>query len=132
MIITLSGMPGSGKTTVAKRIAKKLKLKHYSTGDLRGKIALKHRMTIDELNKLGEKEDWTDKEVDYYQKKLGKTSDNFIIDGRLGFYFIPNSIKIFLKVDLKEGAKRILKAGKRPDERKYKNVNESLKEIKKR
>src|SRR3989338_1144631 len=132
MIITISGMPGSGKTTVAKKIAKNLKLKHYSTGDLRGEIALKHRMTIDELNKLGEKERWTDKEIDDYQKKIGKTQDNFIIDGRLGWYFIPHSIKIFLNVDLKEGAKRIFKAGKRPDEKKYKNVNDALKEIKKR
>lgn len=125
-------MPGSGKTTVAKRIAKKLKLKHYSTGDLRGKIALKHGMNIDELNKIGEKERWTDKEIDDYQKRLGKTKDNFIIDGRLGWYFIPKSIKIFLDVKLKEGAKRIFMAGKRPDEKKYRSINEALEEIKKR
>ena len=132
MIITLSGMPGSGKSTVAKRIAKKLRLRHYSTGDLRGKIALKHGMNIDELNKTGEKERWTDKEIDDYQKRLGKTKDNFIIDGRLGWHFIPRSVKIFLDVKLKEGAKRIFMAGKRPDEKKYRTINEALEEIKKR
>ncbi len=131
MIITISGMPGSGKTTVAKKIAKKLKLNHYSIGDLRGKIALKHNLTIDELNKLGEKEIWTDKEVDDYQKKLGKTKNNFIIDGWISFHFIPNSIKIFLDVDLKTGAKRIFK-DQRKDEKRKENVNEVLKMIKKR
>src|SRR3989338_8656535 len=102
MIITISGMPGSGKTTVANKIAKKLKLRHYSMGDLRGEVALKHGMNIDELNKLGEKKRWTDKEIDDYQRRLGKTQDNFIIDGRLSWYFIPKSIKIFLNVKLEE------------------------------
>ncbi len=40
MIITIAGMPGSGKTTVAKILADKLNLKRYSMGDLRGKMAL--------------------------------------------------------------------------------------------
>ena len=107
MIITISGMPGSGKTTVAKLLAKRLGYEHYSMGDLRGKMAMERGISIDELNKLGEKESWTDKEADDYQKKLGETEDNFVTDGRTGFHFIPHSRKIFLKVDLRIGAERI-------------------------
>lgn len=131
MIITLSGYPGSGKTTIAKEVAKALGYKHYSMGDLRGEIALKRGLTIDELNELGKKEDWTDKEVDEYQKELGKKQDNFVVDGWLSFYFIPHSIKIFLYVDLKEGAKRIFK-DQREDEEKKGSIGEVLKMIKKR
>lgn len=130
MIITISGAPGSGKSTIAKMLAKKFKLKHYSMGDLRGDIALKHGMTIDELNKLGEEKKWTDEETDKTQIKLSK-KDNFVIDGRLSWYFIPNSIKIFLDVNLREGAKRIFKC-RRPDEKEYKNINDVLKGIKNR
>lgn len=123
MIITISGLPGAGKTTAAKAIAKKLKIKQYSMGDLRGKMAMKRGMTIDEFNALGEKEAFTDKEADNFQKKLGQKEDNFIIDGRLSFHFIPNSIKIFLTIDEKEGAKRIF-LEQRKDEKEYSSVEE--------
>ncbi|MDO8741237.1 MAG: nucleoside monophosphate kinase [Candidatus Woesearchaeota archaeon] len=131
MIITISGKPGSGKSTVGKLIAKKLKFRHYSIGDLRREIAKKHGLTIDELNKIGEKEVWTDKEVDDYLKRLGQTEDNFIVDGWISFYFIPDSIKIFLDVDLHEAAKRIFK-DQRPDEDHKDSINEVFKMIKKR
>ena len=41
MIITISGLPGSGKSTIGKMLAKKLGYKFYSMGDLRGKIEKK-------------------------------------------------------------------------------------------
>jgi len=131
MIITISGTPGSGKTTVAKLLAKKLEYKHYSIGDLRGKMAIERNINIDELNELGEKEPWTDKDVDEYQKKLGETEDNLLFDGRLGFYFIPHSQKIFLKVDPRIGAERVFK-DERPDETKCDSVEALMEKIEKR
>jgi cytidylate kinase len=131
MIITINGTPGAGKSTAAKFLAKKLKMKHYSMGDLRRKIALKKGMTIDEFNKLGEKEAWTDKDADNYQIKLGKKEDNFVIDGRLSWFFIPKSIKVFVKADLNKAATRVLKE-KRKSEKKYKSAKDVLKEMKER
>ena len=116
MIITISGMPGSGKSTIAKILAQKLGYKHYSIGDLRGKMALDRHLTIDELNELGKREGWTDREPDEYQKKLGHEEDNFVIDSRLGFYFIPHSFKLFLTVDPEVAAERIF-----PNQRPTKN-----------
>ena len=107
MIITISGKAGSGKSTVAKLLAKKLKLKHYSSGDFMRKIAEEHKITLAELNKRAEKEDWVDKELDSRQIKLGKEEDNFIIDGRLSWHFIPQSIKIYLDVTDKIAVERI-------------------------
>jgi len=130
MIITIGGKPGSGKTTVAKIAAKKLGYKHVSIGDLRGRLAQKHGMTIDEFNQLGMKEEWTDKETDKeLQKLIGK--GDIIIDTWVGYHFIPDSIKIYLEVDYKEGARRIFK-DQRPDEPKKKTVEEVEKMIKKR
>ena len=131
MIITISGMPGSGKTTVGKLLAKKLGFSFYSIGDLRGKMAMEHGLTIDELNELGMKEEWTDKEADEYQKKVGTKEDNFVIESRLGFHFIPHSFKVFLKVNLKTGAERIFR-DPRPDEKKRKSVEETIEGIRKR
>ena len=129
MRITISGRPGSGKSTIAKHLAKKFKLKYYGMGVMRREIAKEKEMSIEEFNKLGEKESWTDTLVDDFQKKLRK-KDNFLADGRLSWHFIPNSIKIFLTVKPRIGAKRILKS-KRLEE-KYKNVNEAVKKIKER
>ncbi|MDP2918221.1 MAG: cytidylate kinase family protein, partial [bacterium] len=123
MIITISGRPGSGKSTVGKMLAKKLGYNFYSMGDLRGKMAMERGITINELNEIGKREGWTDREPDEYQKKLGKTEDNFVIDSRLGFYFIPHSFKVFIEVDSKIGAERVFK-NQRPDEKPITDIKE--------
>ena len=125
MIITISGLPGSGKSTIGKMLSERLGYKHYSMGDLRGRWAMERGITIDELNKLGEKEDWTDKDTDAYQEKLGKEEDNFVVDGRLSFHFIPRSFKVFLTVDPRVAARRVIK-NPRPDEKPAKNVEELM------
>ncbi len=132
MILTISGVPGSGKTSVAKILAERLKMPFYSIGGLRGKMAEERGISIDELNKIGEKDPMTDTTVDEYQRKLGETSDNFVIEGRLSWHFIPKSFKIFLSCDPDESAKRIFssrKAGERPDEQAYATWEEARREL---
>ncbi len=107
MIITISGTPGSGKSTVARLLAKKLKYRHYSMGDFQRQLAEKKGLTLLELGKLEEKGPSLDQEVDQLQKKAGETEDNFVIDSRLGFYFIPHSIKVYLTASPKIRAQRI-------------------------
>lgn len=107
MIITLSGLPGSGKTTAAKLVSERLGLQWYSMGDMRGKMARDRGLTIDELNELGLQSDATDREVDEYQRQLGEREDNFVVDGWISWHFIPHSFKIFMKVDPDVAATRI-------------------------
>jgi cytidylate kinase len=107
MIITIGGNAGSGKSTVARMLAEKLGFEKYSMGDVRRKMALERGMTIEEFNKLGETEGFTDMDADKYQEKLASEQDNFVIDGRLSFHFIPNSLKIFLYCDPEIAARRI-------------------------
>ncbi|MBS3118964.1 nucleoside monophosphate kinase [Candidatus Woesearchaeota archaeon] len=109
MIITISGLPGSGKSTVARLLADKLRLKHYSTGDYMRKMAGDRHLTLAQLGQQAEKDKKIDEELDPWQIKLGLTEDNFIIDGRLSFHFIPRSIKVFLSAEIEERAKRIMK-----------------------
>lgn len=135
MTITLTGLPGAGKSTIASLLAKKLNIPWYSIGDLRGKMARERGVSIDELNVIGETQAFTDKDVDTYQEKLGREQDNFILDGRLSWYFVPNSFKVFLDVDEDEAARRIFedsKQGLRKDEKPYSSVKEVKERIRAR
>jgi len=109
MIIALGGRAGSGKSTIAKAVAKKLGYRHYSMGDLQRQIAKEKGISLLELGKLEENDDSFDRELDRKQKELGEKEDNFVIDGRLSAFFIPNALKIFLDADPKTRAERILK-----------------------
>jgi cytidylate kinase len=132
MIITITGYPGSGKSTLGKGIAKALGLKHYSAGDFLREIAKERGMSLLQILHAMEKDRSIDDEIDRRSELLGKKEGNFVIDGRMAWHFIPNSTKIFVKIDLKAAAKRIYEdtcAGKK--ERCGEGENKSLEETEK-
>lgn len=117
MIVTISGVPGSGKTSVGKKIAESFGMPFYSVGGLRGKMAMERGISLDELNTLGESDSSTDTIVDDYQKELGLKEKDFVIEGRLSWHFIPHSFKVFLDCDINEAVRRIFSSKTdRPDE----------------
>ncbi len=124
MIITLGGRAGAGKSSVGKALAKVFDYQFYSAGDARRKYALDKSLSIAELNKIGEKDPTSDRLVDEYLGTIGTIEDNLVIDARLGFYFIPKSIKVFLSADDHVRAKRTFEKA-RPEER-PKDLEEAL------
>lgn len=117
MRIILSGPPGSGKSTAARKISNELSLKHYSMGDFQRELAREKGITINELSKLEEKDPSIDRMVDEKQKKLGLENDSFILDSRLGALFIPHAeFKIFIDCDIDERARRIHGHGRYDEE----------------
>jgi len=129
MIISLSGAHGSGKSTIAQMLADKLDWPRYYMGGLRRKAAQKRGMTLAEYNKLGETDISTDQEVDKYQEELGRNQDNFIIEGRTSWYFIPHSLKIYFDVKPEEGAKRIFGNLQKENDRNEDRGLESVKAV---
>lgn len=115
MILTLNGRGGSGKSTVARILARKLDFKHYSSGDFMRSLAKERGLSLLELSKLAESDKSIDEEIDRRQIKLGEKEDDFVIDARLAAHFLPDSVKVFLECDDMTRAKRILGA-KRSDE----------------
>jgi len=110
MIISISGTPGSGKGTVSSLLVEKLGLKKISIGDtIMRPLAKKRGVSVLELMELAQTDESIDRDADKKVIELGEKEDNFIIDSRTAFHFIPQSFKIFIKVDPKEAAKRIWK-----------------------
>jgi CMP/dCMP kinase len=108
MIITLGGHHGAGKSTLGARLAEHYRYKRYSTGDFLRGLAIEREISILDLNKIAETDNGViDAILDNRQKELGIKEDNFIIDGRLAFHFIPHGIKIFLTVSPLGAAHRI-------------------------
>ena len=137
MIISFNGPEGSGKSTLAKKLAETLGWPRYYMGGLRRKMAKERGLTLEEYNKLGETDPTTDKEVDDYQKKLGETEDNFIIEGRTSWFFIPHSLKLYIDVEDTIAAARIWKdlkenADKRNEGKNLDSVADVLKSIRRR
>lgn len=107
MIISFCGDNGSGKSTTAIKVADALGYKHYHMGQVLRDMAKERNITLEELNELRNEDPNFDKAVDDFLIKLGKESDNFVIESRTAWHFLPNSLKIYLKVEEKEAAKRV-------------------------
>lgn len=130
MIVTISGTSGAGKSTVSKLLAEKLGYKHYSTGDILRGIAMERGVTINELMIKAKTEKSIDYDIDNKTKKLGGEEDNFVMDSRLAWHFIPNSVKIFLDADLKTRAERIFRQGRK--EERFASFDEAVEKMKER
>jgi CMP/dCMP kinase len=130
MIVTISGTAGSGKSSVGRAIAKILKYKFYSAGEVRGKYAVEHGMTLAELNKKAETDPTSDHMVDNYMVEMGKKEDNIVVDGRVAFLMIPRSIKVFIDAELEVRAERIFKDNR--EREKFKSMEEAIQKTKER
>lgn len=106
-MITISGKPGSGKSTIARALAAKLGYAHHSAGDLFREIARRRGLTPLELNERIHSDPSIDREIDAATRKLGRTKKNFVLDARLGFLFLPHSFKVFLDVSPAVAGKRV-------------------------
>jgi predicted cytidylate kinase len=125
--ITITGDLYSGKSTVAKAISEALKYTYFSVGDLQRKLAIEKGMSITEYNKYM-LDNNLDHEVDNKTMEIGKDNENFIFDARLAWNFIPDSFKIYLKVDVDVSVQRAMKDDRGKSE-KYAQMKDAMDNI---
>jgi cytidylate kinase len=80
-IITLSGKPGSGKSSTADRIAEMLGYTRYSAGESVRDVVHKQKITLEEFNHQAESHADMDYKIDEALRKLREHSD-IVIDSR--------------------------------------------------
>lgn len=108
MIITISGAPGTGTTTLARGLASELGLRWVNSGELFRKIASEKNISVREMNRLAEKGPEIDYLIDDAQKILAKDGSG-IFEGRLSGHLLPADLKVLLKTDLRIRSERIAK-----------------------
>lgn len=107
-IITISGKPGSGKSSTADRVAELLGYTRYSSGDMVRRILREAGSTLEAYNQEASENTTLDAQVDAALRDLRNQQD-IVIDSRLGFYWLPESFKVYLDLDLELATARIYK-----------------------
>ena len=109
--ITISGLPGSGTTTIANLLKKKLNLPYIYAGEIFRKMAEEHGMKLLEFEKYCEENPEIDKKLDEQQEEILRKG-NVILEGRLaGWIAYKNKIpafKIWLDCGKDERVRRIV------------------------
>lgn len=137
MIITVSGIPSSGKSTISKLLCAKLGIERKSVGDIiKSMSGNKH---INDFYRELENNPELEKKIDMEQKKWGEDYDDFLIEGRTSFYFMPKrkSYNVFFDLSLETAAERAyskaVSESENPDyPHKYKSYDDALSKIKER
>lgn len=111
--ITITGDPGSGKTTFARNVAERTGYRLITTGNMFRELALKKGISVGELNALAESQEEIDREVDDYLKSLNGLDEHLVLDSRMAWHFLNNAMKIRLTVDLDVAASRIFNDSER-------------------
>jgi len=101
MRITVSGLPGSGTTSLARHIAGILHMDLISAGEVFRQMALEHGMELAEFGRLAESDPSFDHLIDERQKEIALAHDDIIVEGRLSGWFVSEAeLKIWLYASL--------------------------------
>ena len=111
VIITISGTPGSGKSTIGQLLNEKLGINYIYSGKNFRETAKKYKMSLEEFGKYCEKNIEIDKELDERQLSILKKG-NVILEGRLAGWIAKknniNALKIMITADINIRVKRII------------------------
>lgn len=131
-IISLGGELASGKGTTSKILMKELNFGVYKNGDYFRKLAKDMGMDVTTFNIYVKEHPEIDRQIEYSATEYAKEHDNFIIDARLGWYAVPESFKVYLKVDIDVAAKRALEDKERKSSENFNTIEEQRADLQKR
>jgi len=129
-MISIAGDLGSGKSTVAKRLAETLNYSYFSTGSLFRKLAAERGLDVLQLNILSETDKSIDKYVDDKLIAINNGSEmNYVLDSRMAWHFVPKSFKIYATVKPEIAAQRVLDDKTRFNEPSASDLQERIKTL---
>lgn len=118
-VISITGDLASGQSTVAKMLAEDLSFNLYRNGAYFRNLAVKNNMSVTEFGEYVEKHPEIDMQIEKSAAEYALNNKNIVIDAKMGWYAVPDSFKIYLKVNIDVAAKR---AFKDPNRKKSENL----------
>ena len=110
MLITISGLPGSGKTTVARLVAQALGLEHVYAGNIFRRQAEVSGLSLEEYVRRAETDRSIDRELDR-QMEVRARQGQAVLEGRLAAFRADRAhapaLKVFLDASEEVRARRI-------------------------
>jgi len=109
MRITVSGLPGSGTTSLARTIASRKNYQIISAGEVFRRMASEKNMDLAEFGELAQEDPSFDRLIDERQRDIALAHEDIIVEGRLSGWFVEDAeLKIWLMASLECRVERIL------------------------
>jgi cytidylate kinase len=116
MRVTISGLPGSGTTSLTYHLASAHRFDVISAGEVFRQMAKERQMSLEEFGAFCEGDPSVDRLIDERQREIALSQDQILIEGRLSGWMIPEAdLRIWLKASLECRVKRILDRDKFAD-----------------
>lgn len=106
MIITVSGLIASGKTTAARALTARLGLRYQSAGEVMRRWAEQRGVTLLKFSEMAERDPSIDREIDRLQVEMAHDGD-LVVDSRLAGWFVPAEMKVWLRAPVEVRAQRV-------------------------
>ncbi len=123
MKITITGLGGTGTSTVGKLLAEILDYKFLSGGDMQRMIAQEMGLTLYEFDEYLKEHSEQDRLVEDRQIAFGKENKDFVLESLLSWYAVPDAFKVLLTCDFDTRIQRVADRENIPfEEAKQKNI----------
>ena len=128
-IITIAGDHASGQGTLSNNLHKELGYEIYRNGQYVRKLAAEKGMTIVEFQTYLDEHPDLDRKVEKSAAEYADKCDSLIIDAKLGWYAVPDSFKVYLKVDIDVAVKRAFEDSTRESSEPFASMEEAKNKI---
>jgi len=126
MRITVSGLPGSGTTTLAEALSSRFDLGHVSSGDVFRSMADERGVSLAEFGRIAEEDPEIDREIDERQREIARERDDVVVEGRLSGWMVEDAtLRVWLAAPVDVRAERVA-------DREEKGFEEALDEVEER
>ncbi len=128
-IITITGDHASGQGTASNLLKESLGYEIYRNGQYVRKLGQEKGMSITEFQTYLNEHPELDREIERSATLYAEEHDNLIVDAKLGWYAIPDSFKVYLKVNIDIAVKRAYEDNARKDTEPFSSLEEAKERI---